>query len=221
MAEHAVLNEETGELEVSEDVSTILDDMVKVLESAGYQIEDGMDAEEFVDQVGEVLQTDKDLDTSKKEALAKSHKTVFDFIEAAYTEAKKAKEEDDGEGEDEDYEEKEEEENKEEGKKPFFLKKKAKSDDDADDKDSDDDDDGDDDDDDDEDDDADEKDESVTQHVLKHAAQKGYSPGWSAHKAGKPGVPAKNKHGAYTIHSVRPNSRPKAAKLGQKKIPSY
>lgn len=248
MAEHAILNEETGELEVSDEVGALLDSMVEVLESAGYEIEDGMEAEEFVEQVGEVIETDADLDEAKKEALLKSYNTVVGIVEAAYEDessdeeseeeaaepAEGAEESAECEGEDcEDCDSASSDgssgddsasaddsssaDSKGRGKKalPFFLKK-SKKDESAEEV---------------SDGTAEETEEaaegeaqeesSITQHTMKHAAQKGYSPGWSAHKAGKPGVPAKNKHGAYTIKSVRPNSRPKRAKLGQKRIPSY
>ena len=152
MSEHAMLNEETGELEVSDEVSSLLDGMVAVLESAGYDIEEGMEAEEFVEQVGEVLETDEDLDAGKKQALLKSYQAVTQVIEAVRAEVAEGEEdEDDEKDEDEDGEdgedgeddsdekdsdEKEKDTKKDDDKgdkKPFFLKKKAKKDDDADD----------------------------------------------------------------------------------------
>ena len=222
MSEHAMLNEETGELEVSDEVCSLLDGMVEVLESAGYEIEDGMEAEEFVEQVGEVLETDEDLDAAKRQALVKSYNAMADVIESVRAEMSEEEEEEDDDSDDDDEKDSDEKDSDEKDsdekdsdeksdKKPFFLKK-AKKDDDAEEAAE-----GD------EADEAaeDEKAESITAHTMKHAAQKGYSPGWSAHKAGHPGVPAKNKHGAYTIHSVRPNSKPRRAKVGQKKLPRY
>lgn len=219
MSEHVMLNEETGELVVSDEVSTLLDGMVEVLESAGYDIEDGMEAEEFVEQVGEVLESDEELDEAKKKALKKSHKAVAAMIKAAHAEdddadaeeddAEEACDDDDSDDDDDagddDGDDDAGDDDEKADKKPFFLKKKAKADD-ADEAVEGDETEG------------DEQEEStITQHTMKHAAQKGYSPGWSAHKAGHPGAPAKNKHGAYTIHSVRPNKGPKKTHLHKSK----
>ena len=193
MSEHAMLNEETGELEVSDEVSALLDGMVEVLESAGYDIEDGMEAEEFIEQVYDLLETDKDLEGAKKQALIKSYNTVAEVIEAAHCEGDDCDDDDDADDadaddgdDDEKDSEKDDKKDDEKGSKkklPFFLKKKAAKKDD-------------------EDEDEEPADEAVeaaegeeqeeanVSSHLKGSAQKGYKAGgWKSytHKPGKSG----------------------------------
>jgi len=118
MDKHAQLNESTGQIEVSEDIASILDGMVEVLESAGYEIEEGIEAEDFLEQVAEVLETDDELGEQKQAALLKSYETVVGVLGEAVGDVEEGADEDEDDKESEkDSDEKEGEDDEKESDK--------------------------------------------------------------------------------------------------------
>jgi hypothetical protein len=86
--QHIILNEETGQVEVSEDVHNLIDKMVEVLESAGYEIKDDVELFDFLEGVDALLDEDEELDEDKAAWLEKA----LDAIAEADGEADEAEE---------------------------------------------------------------------------------------------------------------------------------
>jgi hypothetical protein len=116
--EHIRLNEETGEVQVSEDIHELLDLMVQTLESIGYEVEPGMEIEDFVEQVGGVLESgDEDLDEEKGLALEKAVNTIIDLLGEADESDDDAEECADSDDDSDDDEKKDDDDSDDEGKK--------------------------------------------------------------------------------------------------------
>lgn len=186
----AILVEGTNELLVSEDVCTLLDGMTEVLESAGFEVDEGMDVVEFLEAVADLLESDEELDESKRDALIKSYETVADIIESAPVVAEaKDEEEEEEEGEDEEEEgeeegedeESDEDEDKEEKKKAAHKKH--------------------------------EKGETEEEEEAEHAKEESVADHIHAKKL----VKRSGGHKAYSIKSAMHNKGPKHLKVGHSK----
>lgn len=82
MEQHIVLNEDTGDYDVSESMYELLNKIVAVMESCGYEIQEGIDLVTLIEGVEEALETDNELPEDRKDWLGRALQTISEAVDA-------------------------------------------------------------------------------------------------------------------------------------------